>query len=51
MGRFLLFVIIVGSVVLYFTNPTTAEVQAQLSGQLPGGTPTVPTASGCPSST
>jgi len=30
MIRFLLFVIVVGAVGLYFTNPTTAEVQAQL---------------------
>ena len=44
MGKFLLFVIVIGSAVLYLTNPTTAEVQAQLSGQLPGGTPTVPAA-------
>ena len=35
MLRFLLFVIVVGAVGLYFTNPTTAEVQAQLGNQLP----------------
>jgi hypothetical protein len=35
MFRFLLFVVVVGAVALYFTNPTTAEVQAQLGGQLP----------------
>ena len=35
MFRFLLFVLVIGSVGLYLTNPTTAEVQGQLGGQLP----------------
>ena len=35
MGRFLLFVIVVGAIALYFTNPTTEEVQAKLSAGLP----------------
>ena len=33
MFRFLLFVIVVGGIALYFTNPTTAEVQSVLCGQ------------------
>ena len=46
MGKFLVFVILAGSVLLYLTNPTTAEIQAQLGGQLPpeiSGAPGVPT--------
>ncbi len=49
MFRFLLFVLVVGGIALYFTNPTTAEVQAQLGGQLPPqltGVPAAPAAPG-----
>jgi len=50
MGRFLLFVIVVGAVALYFTNPTTEEVQAKLNGQLPTELSAVlPGAPGAPS--
>ena len=33
--RFLLFLILVGAVALYFTNPSTDDVKAALNGQLP----------------
>jgi len=50
MGRFLLFVIVVGAVALYFTNPTTEEVQAKLNGQVPAELMAVaPGAPGAPS--
>jgi hypothetical protein len=50
MGRFLLFVIVVGAIALYFTNPTTEEVQAKLNGQVPAElTAAVPGAPGAPS--
>jgi hypothetical protein len=44
--RLLLLLLIIGAVVLYLTNPTTAEIQAQLGGQLPPqltGAPSMPT--------
>jgi hypothetical protein len=50
MGRFLLFVIVVGAVALYFTNPTTEDVQAKLNGQVPAElTAAMPSAPGAPS--
>lgn len=35
MFRFLLFVLVVGGIALYFTNPSTDDVKAALNGQLP----------------